>query len=254
MPAPLSILFLGTSDAYHSGGRASTSYVIEKGSDRILVDCGPTTPYRLRQEGLNPWDLRTLLLTHFHGDHTFGLPFLLLHGMGKPRAAAAGPDGLQETISSHMGLAYGGIAKRFAGTWEPTVQTIAPGAPAAPLAGSGATVEAVSLPHRAESLGYRLRWPDGTVVAITGDTGWTDDLLTLARGATALIAECTTLQRGFPVHVSWEEWKPRLPEIEAETIFFVHRGKCIRDRPADAPAHVIFPDDGFRWSPAAPTP
>ncbi len=46
--------------------------------DHILFDAPPTILAQLRRQGLETSDISTLLITHWHGDHVFGFPFLIL--------------------------------------------------------------------------------------------------------------------------------------------------------------------------------
>jgi len=44
----------------------------------VLVDAPPTVLVQLRRAGVSPAELKHLLITHWHADHTFGFPFILL--------------------------------------------------------------------------------------------------------------------------------------------------------------------------------
>ena len=43
-----------------------------------LIDCGATAMVAMRRFGVDPGDVDTIFLSHLHGDHFAGLPFLLL--------------------------------------------------------------------------------------------------------------------------------------------------------------------------------
>ena len=74
----LTIEFIGTGDAFGSGGRFNTCFLVSSGSIRLLIDCGATSPVALQQRNLAPPALTHLLISHLHGDHFGGVPFLLL--------------------------------------------------------------------------------------------------------------------------------------------------------------------------------
>lgn len=54
----------------------SASYLID---DDIIVDCPNGMCKALIREGINPGNIKHALITHFHGDHYFDMPFLFLH-------------------------------------------------------------------------------------------------------------------------------------------------------------------------------
>lgn len=65
-----------------------------QGEAGILVDCPPDILQSLAREGVDLDSLGTVVLTHFHGDHCFGLPFLLfnLAARGERPLTIAGPS------------------------------------------------------------------------------------------------------------------------------------------------------------------
>lgn len=72
----LSLLFAGTAASVPSPRRGLPSLLIRRGGERLLMDCGEGTQRQLaRSVGLT--ELDAVYLTHFHGDHWFGLPGML---------------------------------------------------------------------------------------------------------------------------------------------------------------------------------
>ncbi len=70
-------IFLGTSDAIPSAERNHTSILLEYKDENILIDCGEGTQRQFRKAELNPNKITRILITHWHGDHTLGIPGLL---------------------------------------------------------------------------------------------------------------------------------------------------------------------------------
>jgi len=65
----MKITLLGTGSPEASTRRASSGYLVEIGSDLILLDCGGGVFDRLLQAGHRPSDVTHVFLTHLHSDH-----------------------------------------------------------------------------------------------------------------------------------------------------------------------------------------
>lgn len=72
------LTFLGTADAFGSGGRFNTCFLLDTGDERALIDCGASSMIALKRAGIDPNDIGTILVTHLHADHFGGLPFFIL--------------------------------------------------------------------------------------------------------------------------------------------------------------------------------
>ena len=98
----LDVVFLGTSASAPTAGRAPTALLVRRGGDRLLFDCGEGTQRQLMRSTLGLPDLEAIYLTHYHADHTLGLPGLLktfaLRGRDVP-LTVFGPPGLRELFT-----------------------------------------------------------------------------------------------------------------------------------------------------------
>src|SRR3990172_6172094 len=95
---PLDLLFLGSGKACAGEGRPFSSFLL---NGRYLFDCGPTLLQQLRRADVSPNDIEVVLISHFHADHFFGLPFLFLDGKYKGRTKdvlVVGPPGIEEEV------------------------------------------------------------------------------------------------------------------------------------------------------------
>ncbi|MFA5723676.1 MAG: ribonuclease Z [Candidatus Pacearchaeota archaeon] len=70
------ITFLGTSSAVPTETRNHIAMLLDYKNEHILIDCGEGTQRQFRKAHINPGTITRLLITHFHGDHVFGLPGL----------------------------------------------------------------------------------------------------------------------------------------------------------------------------------
>src|SRR5205823_387130 len=117
------VRLLGTGDPFGSGGRFQSAILLEGGGGPVLLDCGATTPVALARAGVRPSDLAAVVLSHLHGDHLGGLPFLLFgdalaarDGAPWPARAGtllvAGPAATAERIDRALkSFAYPGLAE-----------------------------------------------------------------------------------------------------------------------------------------------
>jgi len=98
----ITITFLGTSDSIPSITRNHPAILLSYKNENILIDCGEGTQRQFKIAEINPCKLTRVLLTHWHGDHTFGLPGLLqtlaMSGYNKT-LNIYGPRGTQHNIS-----------------------------------------------------------------------------------------------------------------------------------------------------------
>ena len=95
----LTITLLGTAATMPLPDRALTAALAECGGHALLFDCGEGTQGAARRAGVNLMKLDAICLTHYHGDHIFGLPGLLqtLGCQGRERPLTLyGPEGLGE--------------------------------------------------------------------------------------------------------------------------------------------------------------
>jgi ribonuclease BN (tRNA processing enzyme) len=94
----LTLTFLGSGDAFGSGGRLQTCMLLESDGRRWLLDCGATSLVALRRAGVDPATIDAILISHLHGDHFGGVPFVLLDGQfrrGARPLVIAGPRGVE---------------------------------------------------------------------------------------------------------------------------------------------------------------
>ena len=105
---PIKIVFLGTGSAIPTITRNHTSIFLSYKDRNILVDCGEGTQRQIRKAKINPCRITDILITHFHGDHVFGLPGLL-HTLSQLNYNKVlniyGPKGINEFIKKIFNFA-----------------------------------------------------------------------------------------------------------------------------------------------------
>lgn len=103
----IDLVFLGTGSALPTARRNLSGVALVRQGEIFLFDCGEATQIQFRRAGLKPGKLRYIFISHFHGDHLFGLPGLLtsLKMLGcQQEIHLFGPQGLTSYIEFHRRL------------------------------------------------------------------------------------------------------------------------------------------------------
>lgn len=67
--ADVSVTFLGSGDAFGSGGRFQTCILVTSSTIRVLLDCGASSLIAMKKQGISPATIEAIFVTHLHGDH-----------------------------------------------------------------------------------------------------------------------------------------------------------------------------------------
>ena len=108
----MKLTFLGSGDAFGSGGRFQTCFHVTGGKVNFLIDCGASSMTPLRQHRVDTNGIETILITHYHADHCGGIPFFILHARMLARRTQpltiAGPPGLLDWFNRCMEISFPG--------------------------------------------------------------------------------------------------------------------------------------------------
>lgn len=218
--------FLGTGDAFGSGGRFQTCFLLRVAGVTCLIDCGASAPLALRRDGVRQPEVTHIVVSHLHGDHIGGIPFLLLDAAyAEPRTTLltiAGPPGIGTTVTQLLELLYPGSATKVLSLVPHRFLELSP-RQEADL--DGVRVTAVPVQHGPELVAFGLRvGVNGTMVAYSGDTEWTPALVEVARDADLFICECFSWEEPIPTHLTHTELAAHAPEIAARRMVLTHLG------------------------------
>jgi ribonuclease BN (tRNA processing enzyme) len=229
------VRFVGSGDAFGSGGRSQTCIHLAAEGQVLLVDCGATSLAALKAQGLSPNDVDAVALTHLHGDHFGGLPFLILDGQFCHRTApllVAGPPGTRARLTAAMETLFPG-SSRTDRSFPVTVTELATDGTAARL--GAATVRGWEVEHACGAPPLALRVElRGASFAYSGDTQWTPVLAGPAQGADLFAVEAYTFDRSIRYHLDYQTLRAHLGEIHAQRVVLTHMSSQMLSRLTDA--------------------
>jgi ribonuclease BN (tRNA processing enzyme) len=214
---------LGCGDAFGSGGRFNTCFHVSAGQTSFLLDCGASSLIAMRRFGVDPNAIRTVVLSHLHGDHFGGLPFLLLdaHLVSNRRdpLTIAGPPTLISRLHALREVMFPGSAEIELKFHLELLELD----PETPVRVNEVEVTPFPVRHPSGAPSFALRCElQGKTLCYSGDTEWVEVLAEAARNADLFIAEAYTLERTVPFHTSWTVLRKHLPEIGAKQVLLTH--------------------------------
>ena len=222
----VTVRFVGSGDAFGSGGRFQTCILVDGPRSRFAIDCGASSLTALAQQGIDHNSIDAILLTHLHGDHCGGVPFLLMDAMLSAKRARpltiGGPLDLQRRMGLIREALFPGshvMTPRFPLHWV----EMEPGR-------SHQILDLVVTPqparHTQETNPTALRVEvGGKVIAYTGDTEWTDDVAKVSRGADLFIAECYFYHKPVKWHLNYPTIAAHRKDFGAKRIILTHMSK-----------------------------
>lgn len=197
----VTIHILGCGNAFASGGRFHTCFLVTACEFSFLLDCGASSIVPLKKSGISLSSIDAIVLSHLHGDHAGGIPFVVMaRRIENPDVNPIkiyGPSGTRSVLDQLFRLLF-------------------PEADAAPLFeyfeyGQGMTstdtlsILALHASHVPETHPHSVRIAfRNKIIAFSGDTAWHDGLIGLSAKADIFLCECTNMH---PVrnHMSYME-------------------------------------------------
>jgi ribonuclease BN (tRNA processing enzyme) len=219
----MQLRFVGCGDALGSGGRFNTCFHVTGDSVNFLIDCGASSLPALKRLGIAREAIDLILITHFHGDHFGGLPFLLLDAQFTRRArplVIAGPVGIETRLANLMEALFEHSSK----TKQRFDLSVIALEPEQSRTFGEVKVTPYPVVHGESGgpfLAYRIE-AEGRVIAYSADTEWTETLIPAARGADLFIAEAYYYDKIVKNHLSLITLGAHLSEINAKKLVLTH--------------------------------
>lgn len=188
------ITILGSGAALPTGARRCSGQVMNINGFKLLIDCAEGTQDRIRYNHLRLQSINTIVISHLHGDHFFGLPGLLstMHLCGRSETInIVAPRGAREVIETTFSLTGNHVAFPIEWTemdFDEGEQRV--------FENKQCTVDAFRILHTVPTYGFRITEVPRSihaprVYAYCCDTAYSEALVPHLQGVDLLCAECT---------------------------------------------------------------
>ncbi len=243
--APLTITCVGTGDAFHTGGRLHSCFHFNSGDNHVLLDCGSSSPAGFFRTGIAADHVDVVIVSHLHGDHFGGIPYLLLAGKYLHRRTrpllCVGPEGLQQRVEQALNALYPGVLEDGLGfdlNYQVPDQ-------AAVLEVRDMRIRCLPVVHGggAQALGIRVE-TDGRIISYSGDSEWNDNLPLLAQGSDLFICECFSYDQAVPGHLDYLTLLRQQARLSTQRLVLTHPGPQLLARADELEFELLY--DGAR--------
>jgi len=251
----IEVIFLGVGEAFDeklSNTSLLIQYVNGMSPVTLLLDCGFTAPPQFWKQELNADALDGVWISHFHGDHSFGLPALLVRFWEEGRRKVLtllGQKGIDTFTRKALDLAYPGFFEkmgfplRFIEVEPNKVIEI-----------FGLFLQSAENSHSQRDLAVRID-AQGKSIYYSGDGKPTTECMELAKGSQIIIHEAFYMDKEIPGHGTVSVAMDMAKQCEAQTLAIVHIQRDIREQVKDRIRQItdsgellqiIVPEPGYR--------
>ncbi len=243
----MKVTFIGTGEAC-DGNRKNTSILLEDTSHRHLLDCGFSSSYGYLQHKSDKL-LRNIWISHFHGDHFFGIVQLIVlfyqQKREEPLTIISGVEGTDK-IYSLIQLAYPGLLKKL--PFPLNFFILQPGQK---QEHDGLIWQSAPTIHSQDSFALRIEDKHHSLF-YSGDGKPTQEGISLMTGCDLVIHEAFSLEPSLPAHSSFEECLAVAEQLQIPKVALIHinRETWLQLNTIKTPiafpdnTEVLLPDDG----------
>ncbi len=243
----IEITVAGCGDAFSSGGNLHTCFHVKTQNIQFLIDCGSSALAGLKRYGIDTKSLNAIVISHFHGDHFGGIPFIILQLFKVEKRTfpltIISPVGGKEKINALFSLLYAGAEDVLENEFlhyieynnyeEIKFQSI--------------KITAYPVLHAVLSQPHGLRFEiNGKTLAYSGDTEWTDELISLSDKADLFICECNNYKNISPGHMNISDIKKNYLKLNCSNLVLTHFGdEMLKNKES---LNYVYAIDGMKFT------
>lgn len=222
----VSVTFVGSGDAFGAGGRFQTCFLVRSPGFNFVIDLGASSLISLNQLGISHNEIDAIVLTHIHGDHCAGVPFMLMDAMLGARRdkplIIAGPRDTEERLKEVYEVLFPGMhvmTPKF--PLEYVEMEVLKPCPVGDI-----TVTPYPAAHTGGTNPTSVRCEvGGKVVSYTGDSAWTKHMPALGKDADLLILECYFYEKPVRHHLNYPDIREHWSEFGAKRTILTHMSR-----------------------------
>ena len=221
--------------------------MVESGKTRFLLECGPSILPALKRAGQSSNNFPVVFVSHLHGDHMGGLPFLLLDAIfpaaRKQPLTLAGPPGLEARFRLACEVFYPRSLQmersfdlKFVELERDVRQVV-----------DAIAVTPFVVNHYSGSPSYAFRFElDDKLFAFSGDAGWSENVVAAGRDADLYLMECYQYDFTLSMHLDYVTIARNFDRIKAKQFVLTHMSDTMLAHAADVDTgRCILADDGM---------
>jgi len=220
------VTFAGCGDAFGSGGRFNTCFVVDVEGLRYAIDFGATSLVALKQVDILHSSIDVVVISHIHADHCSGIPSMLLDSMLAAKRTKpliiAGPKDTEQRLRDMMESMLPGsniMVPKFDLSFV-EMELHQPN-----KVGEHMIVTPYPADHTPKTHPTSLRIEaGGKIVAYSGDTAWTEHVTKVSDGADLFICESYFYEKPIRFHLNYPDVVEHWNEFNAKRIILTHMG------------------------------
>jgi ribonuclease BN (tRNA processing enzyme) len=224
--------FIGSGEAFGSGGRLNTCFHVTGRQVNFLIDCGASSLIGLKKEDIRLNEIQTIFVTHFHADHFGGIPFFLLDTQFSSKRnqplIIAGPTGLAQWYERFMETSFPGSSKTKP-KFDLSLIELRPKEQADVVGIKVIPFQALHGDSDGPFLSYRFEVENRTLT-YSGDTEWTNELIEAASQSDLFIAEAYFFEKQIKFHLNLADIARHLPFIQTKRLILTHMSNDLLNR------------------------